>query len=257
MLVATANAWAQQPVYKEVNGVGTWYSLYDTEEYKNKDKTFSVFSPTTKSLSFQWKKTGWFVGYPIYNLDISESSDGGSNYTKVDRIESGAGTKQDSYVSFTTSVSENITNLKFKLDGGSLDRFYKDVKLPLAKHILLNNGTSLGTNSLNPTDNHLATSVGVRSINAYTIPLRSFFTQSGKITITSNNSEFHFSDGSTSKTFTLPTNNFCASASATGSYGNNWQNISNFQEKIYFTPSVNINGKRSSTIIISDGTLEA
>ena len=255
--MATANVWAQKPVYHVVDGVGTWYSLYDATVYQNEDHTFSVFSPTTKSLSFQWKKTGWFVAYPIYNLDISESSDGGSNYTKVDRIESGAGIKQDSYVSFTTSVSENITNLKFKLDGGSLNRFYKDIKLPLAKHIRLNNGTSFGINSLNVTDNKLATSVGVRSINAYTIPLRSFFTQTKKITITSNNSEFHFSDGSTTKIFTLPTNNFCASASATGSYGNNWQNISNFQEKIYFTPSVNIKGTRSTTIIISDGTLEA
>ena len=249
LCVATNNLFAQT-----YNG-GTWYSLYDANVYENKDNTFSVFSPTTGSLTFQWKKTGWLVAYPIYNLTVSESSNG-SNYTEKYKLESGAGKKQDSYVSVTTTVSENITHLKFEQDG-SLNRFYKDIKLPLAKHILLNNGTSLGTNSLNPTDNNLATSVGVRSINAYTIPLRSFFTQSGKITITSNNSEFHFSDGSTSKTFTLPTNNFCASASATGSYGNNWQNISNFQEKIYFTPSVNINGKRSSTIIISDGTLEA
>ena len=251
LFVATANLSAQNPNYQG----GTWYSLYDATEYKNTNKTFSVFSPTTGSLSFQWKKTGWAVAYPIYNLTVSESSNG-SNYTQNYKLESGAGKKQDSYVSVTATISENITHLKFE-QSGSLSRFYKDIKLPLAKHIRLNNGTSFGTNSLNVTDNNLATSVGVRSTNAYTIPLRSFFTQSGKITITSNNSEFHFSDGSTTKTFTLPTNNFCASASATGSYGNNWQNISNFQEKIYFTPSVNIKGTRSTTIIISDGTHEA
>ena len=65
LFLASANLTAQ--TYNN----GTWYSLYDANEYENENKTFSVFSPTTKSLSFQWKKTGWFVRYPIYNLTIS------------------------------------------------------------------------------------------------------------------------------------------------------------------------------------------
>ena len=252
ILMATANLSAQVPNYQG----GVWYSLYDANEYENKNNTFSVFSPTTKSLSFQWKKTGWVFGHPIYNLTISESSNG-SNYTQKYKLESGTGTKQDSYRPDSTAVSENITHLKFE-QSGSLNRFYTDIKLPLAQHILLNDGTSFGTTSLSAgNQTNLATSVGVRSTNAYTIPLRSFYTTKGQITITSSNPEFHFSDGSASKTFTLPTTNFCASVSYLGDPGNNWQNISNFQEKIYFTPAVNIKGDRSTTITISDGTNKA
>lgn len=251
IFVATANLSAQT-----YNG-GTWYSLYDEREYKNEDKTFSVFSPTTKSLSFQWKKTGWLFGYPIYNLDILESSDG-SNYVKKDRVESGTGEKQESYVSYTTSVSENISNLKFDLDGGSLDRFYKNIKLPLAKHILLNdntsNGQKWGVSSITLTDNSLATAEGKTSTSAYTIRFRSFLA-SGDITITSSNPEFHFGSGQTSITLGVA-NNYCASANGSGNCSaTTLGQISNYNKQIYFSPFVKHNkDNRSTTITISDGT---
>lgn len=255
LFVVTANALAQQPVYKEVNGVGTWYSLYDEAEYKNKDKTFSVFSPTTKSLSFQWKKTGWFISYPIYNLDISESSDGGSNYTKVDRIESGTGTKQDSYVSFTTSVSENITNLKFKLDGGSLDRFYKDVKVPLAKHILLADGT-YGTTSKSIPFGEVTID---GTSNAQEVKLRSFLTTGNiKISVTEGDKNVFRIRNSTNTNgdvYAVGANACAASGGTDNASGSHLGNIENYTVTIYFCPSEAKD--YSGTITLTDGTSSA
>ena len=257
LFAATANLSAQT-----YNG-GTWYSLYDESEYKNEDKTFPVFSPTTKSLSFQWKKTGWLFGYPIYNLDILESSDG-SNYAKKARVESGAGEKQESYVSYTTSVSENISNLKFDLDGGSLDRFYKGIKLPLAKHILLNdnttNGQTWGVLSITLTDNSLATAEGKTSTSAYTIRFRSFLAN-GNITITSSNPEFHFGNGATSISLNTANNYFArigGTASKSSTNVADHRNVNDYETKVYFSPSVKYNkDNRSTTITISDGTSTA
>ena len=257
LFAATANLSAQT-----YNG-GTWYSLYDESEYKNEDKTFPVFSPTTKSLSFQWKKTGWLFGYPIYNLDILESSDG-SNYAKKARVESGAGEKQESYVSYTTSVSENISNLKFDLDGGSLDRFYKGIKLPLAKHILLNdnttNGQTWGVSSITLTDNSLATAEGKTSTSTYTIRFRSFLAN-GNIEITSNNQEFHFGNGATSISLNTKDNYFArigGTASKSSTNPADHRNVNEYETKVYFSPSVKYNkDNRSTTITISDGTSTA
>ena len=252
-ILMVTNLSAQNPNYQG----GTWYSLYDATEYKNKNNTFSVFSPTTKSLSFQWKKTGWVFGYPIYKLYVSESSNG-SNYTEKYSLNSGSGTKQDSYVSVTTTVSENITRLKFEHDGGSLDRFYKDVKLPLAKHILLNdntsNGQTWGVSSITLTDNSIATAEGHTSSSAYIIRFRSFLA-CGDITITSSNPEFHFGNGQTSITLGVA-NNYCASANGSGNCSaTTLGQISNYNKQIYFSPDVLHNkNTRSTTITISDGT---
>ena len=254
ILIATTNAWAQSPNFQN----NTWYSLYDAAEHKIGlwgSYTYDVFPPTQNTLSFDAKRTYLGAGNlciaPVIDgnqqSDVFSKNPGKQNWTSV------------SYESYSATISyDNSTQIKFHAPTGvTLDKYFKNVKLPLATHIRLDDGTSDGTNSLNVTDNNLATSVGVHSTNAYAIPLRSFFTQSDKITITSSNPEFHFSDDFSTKTINLPTTNFCASASATGSYGNNWQNISNYQEKIYFTPSVNINGTRSTTITISDGTNSA
>ena len=259
-ILMVTNLSAQNPNYQG----GTWYSLYDATEYKNEDNTFSVFSPTTGSLSFQWKKTGRFIGYPIYKLYVSESSNG-LNYTEKYFLNSGTGTKQDSYVSVTTTVSENITRLKFEHDGGSLDRFYKDVKLPLAKHILLNdntsNGQTWGVSSITLTDNSLATAEGQTSSTAYTIQFRSFLA-SGNISIESNNPEFHFGKDANGNPVTkiwLGTKDkLCASQSYTGNPGDYWQSRDNFKREIYFSPSVKYKkDTRSTTITITDGTSTA
>ncbi|MBQ9752018.1 MAG: hypothetical protein IJV81_04225 [Paludibacteraceae bacterium] len=233
---------------------GTWYSLYDaTEEYKNTDKTFSVFAPTTESLSFQWKKTGWFIGHPIYKLDISESSDG-SNYTKIHRIESGSGTQQNSYVSITTAVSKNITHLKFQHDGGSLDRFYKDIKIPLKQHILIAAGSFGKTSESKIFEN---VTIGGTS-KVQTVKLRSFLTN-GDIKITSGNPAFRIgsADNTQGQTFAVG-KNACASTNGktgTNAGGETLGDINLYDINIYFVPTAE--GEHSGTITISDGTSSA
>lgn len=231
---------------------GTWYSLYNATEYKNKDNTFSVFSPTTGSLSFQWKKTGWFISYPIYNLTVSESSNG-SNYTENYKLESGTGKKQESYVSVTAAVSENITHLKFE-QSGSLDRFYKDVKIPLKQHILIADG-SYGKEK----ESKSFGNVTIGNISAaQTVKLRSFLT-AGNITITSNNPAFRVGSSSNQGAHVFSVGaNACASAngaSGTHAGGGTLGDINLYDINIYFVPT--IAGEYSDTITISDGTSSA
>lgn len=231
---------------------GTWYSWYDATEYENENKTFSVFSPTTKSLSFQWKKTGWLVRYPIYNLTISESSDG-SNYTQKYKLESGSGKKQESYVSVSTAVSENITHLKFE-QSGSLNRFYKDIKLPLAKHILIANGGFGKTSESKIFEN---VTIGGTS-KVQTVKLRSFLTN-GDIKITSDDPAFRIgsADNTQGQTFAVG-KNACASTNGktgTNAGGETLGDINLYDINIYFVPTAE--GEHSGTITISDGTSSA
>ena len=246
LFLASTNLSAQT-----YNG-GTWYSLYNATEYKNKDNTFSVFSPTTGSLSFQWKKTGWFISYPIYNLTVSESSNG-SNYTENYKLESGTGKKQESYVSVTAAVSENITHLKFE-QSGSLDRFYKDVKIPLKQHILIADG-SYGKEK----ESKSFGNVTIGNISAaQTVKLRSFLT-AGNITITSNNPAFRVGSSSNQGTHVFNVGaNACAStngASGTPASGGTLGDINLYGINIYFVPTTA--GEYSGTITISDGTSSA
>lgn len=231
---------------------GTWYSLYDATEYKNTNKTFSVFSPTTGSLSFQWKKTGWLVRYPIYKLYVSESSNG-SNYTEKYSLNSGSGTKQENYVTVTTAVSEKITHLKFE-QSGSLDRFYKDVKIPLKQHILIADG-SYGKEK----ESKSFGNVTIGNISAaQTVKLRSFLT-AGNITITSNNAAFRVGSSSNQGTHVFNVGaNACAStngASGTPASGGTLGDINLYDINIYFVPTTA--GEYSGTITISDGTSSA
>ena len=247
MLMAT-QLFAQNPNYQG----GVWYSLYDADgdEFSTIGNfTKDVFSPTTTQLEFNAKRTIAGAG----NLKVAPIINNSQQNNIFDeRVTT-------SFKTYYAKTPTNFNKIKFYTTvGATLTKYVEQIKLPLAQHILLNDGTSFGTTSLSAgNQTNLATSVNVRSTNAYTIPLRSFYTTKGQITITSSNPEFHFSDGSARKTFTLPTTNFCASVSSLGSPGNNWQKISNFQEKIYFTPSVNIRGTRSATITITDGTYKA
>ena len=238
---------------------GTWYSLYDATEHYfgdltgSSDDTFSVFAPTTGSLSFQWKKTGWLVRYPIYNLTISESSDG-SNYTSKYTLKSGSDTKQDSYVTVTTTVSENITHLKFQQSGGTLKRYYKDIKLPLKKHILIaDDGYGKTSESKSFGNVTLGKFSAVQPVK-----LRSFLT-AGNITITSNNPAFRVGSSSNQDTQTFPVGaNACASAngaSGTPAGGGTLGDINLYDINIYFVPTAA--GEQSGTITISDGTSSA
>ena len=251
MLMATTHLTAQVPNYQgEV-----WYALYDTEYHTRTSQgdfpAKTIFTPA-ESMTFQYKK---YTGISINgNIEVKNYiiNSGWSGSKETVRYSSTTWTTS-STIPLDSAISQVRCTMTSGNGGQVRNHFVK-----LRKHILLNDGTSFGTTSLSAgNQTNLATSVGVRSTNAYTIPLRSFYTTKGKITITSSNPEFHFSDGSASKTFTLPTTNFCASVSYLGDPGNNWQDVSNFQEKIYFTPAVNIKGDRSTTITISDGTNKA
>ena len=250
ILMATTNAWAQT-----YNG-GTWYSLYDTSEKTKETSTggnissaYPVFTPSTGKLSFDTKmsKTDYIFPVGSVNPDSYQISVGGQT---VD-----VGEEQTNYTTKSTTINTSATSLQFSLVYKAYNAlrtvYIKNVKLPLAKHILLSNETT-SLEAGNQTA--LATSIGVRSNSAYTIQLRSFLA-SGNITITSSNSEFHFADGSV--TTSLETrDNYCASANGSGkcTSASSLGQISSYDTPIYFTPKSNIQGNRSTTITITDGT---
>ena len=251
LFVATANLSAQT-----YNG-NTWYSLYDTKEYavinavNNYNKDFDIFSPAGGGLSFEAHKAtlGWG------NLFIEQYV---SSWSAVEDFDLG-----NKYKTYTTknNINASATKIRFKVkDGSSLNRTFKNIKLPLAKHILLNdnttNGQTWGVSSITLTDNSLATAEGKTSTSAYTIRFRSFLAN-GNITITSNNQEFHFGNGATSISLNTADNYFArigGTASKSSTNPADHRNVNDYETKVYFSPSVKYNkDNRSTTITITDG----
>lgn len=261
MFVATANLSAQT-----YDG-GTWYSLYDANGFNLETKVTSfngvqayrdVFAPVGGNLTFNWQYNGW--AFPSHDTYIYESSDGGSNYSGEKGHISGTGSGTGN-----VSLSANINKIKFDRPTRNTNTVkYTNIKLPLAKHILLyddtdSKGMDYGTSSIGAasTPRHLvnlATAEGQTSTNYYTIKFRSFLA-SGDIKMTSNNPEFHFGGGVTEIYFGVA-NNYCASANGSGSCTNasTLGHISSYYKDVYFSPSVQYNTKaRSTTITITDG----
>lgn len=254
LIMATANLSAQT-----YNG-GTWYSLLHENEFELNtiaNKTFDVYAPTSGSIVFNWKYDGVW-GSRSHTTKIYESNNNGNSYTEKGKVEG----RNTSYPSASISVSQNINKIKFdRATGNTWSAYYKNVKLPLAKHILLNdnttNGQTWGVSSITLTDNSLATAEGKTSTSSYTIRFRSFLA-SGDITITSSNPEFHFGNGQTSITLGVA-NNYCASTNGSGNCSaTTLGQISNYSKQVYFSPSVQYNkNTRSTTITITDGTNKA
>ena len=237
---------------------GVWYSLYDqpsdqTNGYKNSDKTFDVFAPTAQTCSFEWKKTGQFVGYPIYTLKMSESTDGSKFLNEKKVVDSGATEKKDSWQNGSTSVSKDIVKVKFS-QTGTLNRHYKNVTIPLAQHILLASGT-YGTTSATKDFGEVE---ALTVVEAYTVNLRSFLT-AGDITVSSSNPAiFHVGAADNQDAIVYAVGaNACASAngSAAEAGGGTLGNISNYAFQVYFTPQEAVD--YSATITITDGTSTA
>ena len=262
LFVATANLSAQT-----YNG-GTWYSLYETGERTLStidSETLNAFTPVGTNLTFDAKRAATGLGNlkvaPIVNgqqqSDIFDQKPG-----KVTKTFLGVETKVD-YESYSATVSNSNSNqIKFyTVTGATLNKYFKNVKLPLKKHILLNdntsNGQTWGVSSITLTDNSLATAEGKTSTSAYTIRFRSFLA-SGNITITSSNPEFHFGNGQTSITLGVA-NNYCASTNGSGNCSaTTLGQISNYNKQVYFSPAVQHNkNNRSTTITITDGTNKA
>ena len=256
LFVATANLTAQT-----YNG-GTWYSLYETGERTLNtidSETLNAFTPVGTNLTFDAKKQTLGANSlriaPIVN---------GSQQSNI--FENGLST---SYKSYSATVSNpNSNQIKFyTVTGATLKKYFKNVKLPLAKHILLYDDTdskgmdygisSIGTASTPRPMANLATAEGKTSTSSYTIRFRSFLA-SGDITITSSNPEFHFGNSQTSITLGVA-NNYCASTNGSGNCSaTTLGQISNYNKQIYFSPAVQHNkNTRSTTITISDGTSTA
>lgn len=232
----------------------TWYSLYEAGEFSLSTvakKEFGVFAPTDGSVSFDWKYSGTFL--KNHTTTINESSNDGSNYTKKGEV---SGTSQTKYASTPSSIalSTNINKVKFDRAIGNTNTVtYKNVKIPLAKHILLDDNTTYGTTSMNHT--FAETEIQSVSTDVYTVNLRSFLTN-GNITITSSNSAFRVgtSDNTGSKTFTVGAN---ACASKNGASGKTCAlgvlgDIHQYSFNIYFYPT--LAQDYSGTITITDGT---
>ncbi|MEE0951621.1 MAG: hypothetical protein U0L62_05365 [Paludibacteraceae bacterium] len=257
IFVATANLSAQT-----YNG-DTWYSLYETAEHEigtsligvPSDWSYSVFPPTQSTLTFEAKKQtlggGDLCIYPIYN----GSQQG---YIFSENLSKSWKTK-----SCTLTQEQTIKTTEFRFDrrnGVTLRKYFKNVKLPLAKHILLNdntsNGQTWGVSSITLTDNSLATAEGKTSTSAYTIRFRSFLAN-GNITITSNNKEFHFDNGATSISLNTKNNYFARIGGTVSKSSTNeadHRNVDEYETKVYFSPSVKYNkDNRSTTITITDG----
>lgn len=267
-IVGVSNAWGQ--TYDN----GTWYSLYDhpsdqTDGYKNTDKTFDVFAPTSGSCSFEWKKTGYFFGYPGCDIYISQSSDGGKTFGSENHaVASTVYKKQDSWKSESVSVGESINKIKFR-QGGTLSRHFKNVTIPLAQHIWVQDGS--GTNKKDKMTKSFG-SVRWEEAKAITVNFRSFLTN-GSITITiegDTNGDFSFSSTSHAEhSLTQSTNgksyavgaNMCASANgkagtscSTGVLGR----ASEYDFKVYFYPKKENVGRNYTGegvyVKITDGT---
>ena len=232
---------------------GTWYSLYDANGFNLETKITSfngvqayrdVFAPIGGNLTFNWQYSGWIA--KSHDTYIYESSDGGSNYSgekgHISGTSSGTG---------DVALSKNINQIKFDRPTGNTNTVkYSNIKLPLAKHILLADGTSFGTTSITT---QFANPVNIdETSSALTVKLRSFLT-AGNINITSDNPAFYVA----TSTYAVGAN-ACASANgAAGNMagGNTLGNINHYDVHIYFHPTSA--GTHNGTITLTDGTSTA
>lgn len=243
MSVATTSLFAQ--TYNN----GVWYSLYDTNEYKGSTNTtsgidfntFSVFKPSTGACSLETKMTGVVSPY-AYQLKVGDKT-----------IDVAKGQKE--YTTKTTTVNSDLNSLKvsyvYKVLNATRTVYIRNVKLPLAQHILLANETT--------TDSKSFGSVAIDGASAgQTVSLRSFLTN-GNITIKSSDNAFRInSTGNLSGATYAVGANACASANgADGAQagGATLGDIDQYAFTIFFCPT---EAKvYNATITITDGTSTA
>ena len=242
LFLASANLNAQ--TYNN----GTWYSLYDTSEKKKSTNTggdiasYSAYTPSTGVFSLETKMDkASFINPDSYELT-------------VDGQTISVGSKQTSYTTKNTTINTNSSSLTvsytYKFYNATRTVYIKNIKLPLAKHILLADGTSFGTTSITTQfDNPVNIN---ETSSALTVKLRSFLT-AGNINITSDNPAFYVA----TSTYAVGAN-ACASANgAAGNMagGNTLGNINHYDVHIFFHPTSA--GSHSGTITLTDGTSTA
>lgn len=240
LLAATANLSAQ--TYNS----GTWYSLYDTGEYSKSTndggdiKTFSsIYTPSTGSLSFETKMTG-VVKPDSYQLNV------GGNTVDVAK-------NQQSYIGKYVSLDANASSVTFsyvyKFYNATRTVYVRNVKLPLAQHILLNEGQNSKTFGSVTIDGQSA---------AQKVTLRSFLT-TGNITVKSSDNAFRINSANNLSGLTYAVGaNACASANGqSGAQAGSATlgDINQYAFDIYFCPTEA--KEYSATITITDGTSTA
>ena len=238
---------------------GVWYSLYDASgfslvttvsSFTGEQAYKDVFAPVGGNLTFDWKYSASGLGAlsKKHNTYIYESSDGGTNYSDSKGSVSGTSSGQGN-----VSLSKNINKIKFDRPTGNTNTVnYTNLKLPLAKHILIADG---GYGKSSDSKSFGNVTIGGTS-EVQTVNLRSFLTN-GDIIITSDNSAFRIgnADNTNGQIFAVGAN-ACASANGSGAAGGgNLGAISNYAIKIYFCPSEAKD--YSATITITDGTSTA
>ena len=240
LLAATANLSAQ--TYNS----GTWYSLYDTGEYSKSTndggdiKTFSsIYTPSTGSLSFETKMTG-VVKPDSYQLNV------GGNTVDVAK-------NQQSYIGKYVSLDANASSVTFsyvyKFYNATRTVYVRNVKLPLAQLILLNEGQNSKTFGSVTIDGQSA---------AQKVTLRSFLT-TGNITVKSSDNAFRINSANNLSGLTYAVGaNACASANGqSGAQAGSATlgDINQYAFDIYFCPTEA--KEYSATITITDGTSTA
>lgn len=296
LLAMSSNAWGQK-----YNG-GKWYSLYEEKEYSRSTAAagtihaYSAFAPNDGTFSFDTKLPGkssssnsgnyssdpkdYDYGVENYSVKFGNVSNSAAHNVSVSASRSGSGKWYSPY-KWTYNYTYNYTHIDGSgLNTGttSIDAYYeykltntlrtvyiKNVKVPLAKHILMANGTAAGASSISKTfDNVPAGSYS----EAMAIDFRSFLT-SGNMTVkltsgdkevfrlgSTDNTSGEIKSSAAGKTYSVG-NNACASANgevdacSTGKIGR----IEKYSFNVYFCPKAGTT--YNGTITITDGTKTA
>ena len=258
-IVSGANMFAQ--TYHE----GNWYSLYQSEfsletkvtSWSGVQQDFTVFAPTNGNLQFDYIYVIWGSGLgglsKVQNTHIYESADGGANKTKMAIVE---GTDTKNTMSAEVVLSSNINYIQFDRPVGNTNTVkYTNVRLPLAYHILFNEGEyGTNTSSMSFEEKPL-----FQVSEPQTIQLRSFYA-AGDITITCQHPDVFrigSSDNTSATTWTVGPN-ACASQNGQDSamaVGEVLGDIDMYNLTIYFCPQHAID--YTDTIVISDGISSA
>lgn len=247
LLLLFACAWNTQAWGQTYNG-GTWYSLYDDDEKTNvvtntDFRKSDVFAPTNNTISFDYKR--YTKISTKANLYVHQSEDGNDFSQANGSVYIDNTSYSNSNGSIT--IKSNICKIKFR--SSSTGYSLKNIKIPLAKHILLDyDDTTYGTTE-KTFEAFDETIIGETSAKK-TINLRSFLTN-GNISISSSNPAFYCSTNS------FPVGaNACASANGSGTCSSeHLGHISNYSIDVYFKPTTE--GEQTGDITISDGTSTA
>ena len=255
-LMGIGSVWAQT-----YNG-GTWYSVYEEEEMTNvvigsEIATWDVFAPASGTVTFDYKKLAFLTVNG--KVKVQTSADG-NNFSEIGSV---SYSDYNNYKSGSVSgIPANIKKMKFV--NTSTGSQTKNVKLPLARHILLSGG-DFGKSSVSKTftkETRVGESSNIRA------DFRSFLTAGNiSISLTEGDAEVFRLGSADNISGVLTTStagntyavgaNACASANGTVAACANGQlgKIDNYSFQIYFCPKAV--GEATAKITITDGTSTA